>query len=153
MLLSTMLIGCVVAGSQANLLAHDLSIDVVLDQREEEIQIESEVEEHSDAIIVDTSSNEKVYPSLEEEMEMYLQLRSEAPLAYFFPNPSNGIVWIEHNLGSDTSVQIKDNTGTLVFEAKKMKAKKLDLSEFEAGRYSIELIKGKNRVIRGLKVI
>lgn len=152
-MLCAMLLVSVVASGQANLLAYELSVAVVLEQPEVEIQIESGVEEVSNAIIVDKSSKEKVYPSLDEEMDMYLQLRSESPLAYFFPNPSNGIVWIEHNLGSDASVQIKDAAGITVFEAKKMKAKKLDLSEFEAGRYSIELVKGENRVIRGLKVI
>ncbi len=116
-------------------------------------QIKPVIEEFSDEIIIDSSSSESSYPSMEEEMEMYLQLRSDLPLVFFFPNPSKGIIWIEHNLGSDASVQIKDSSGVLIFEVKEMKAKKLDFSEFDVGRYSIELVNGDNRLIRSITVI
>ncbi|NND95239.1 MAG: T9SS type A sorting domain-containing protein [Flavobacteriales bacterium] len=86
-------------------------------------------------------------------MEMYMQLSSDSAFVFFFPNPSKGIVRIEHILDSDASLLIKDSSGALIFEAKKMNAKKWDFSEFDAGEESIELSKGQNRLIRGLEVI
>lgn len=104
------------------------------------------------AIIVDTSSKKKSFPSMEEEMSMYVELKSKEPKAYFFPNPSDGIVWIEHNLGKETDLLISDMSGEVIFTAENLNATKLDLSTFKSGDYSISLTNGAQEVSRRLYV-
>lgn len=115
-------------------------------------QTESEAGSSDDTIIVDSDSSVKSYPTMEEEMDMYVELRSEPARAFFFPNPSTGVVWIEHNLGSGVTVEILESAGRVVFEAKEMSSIKLDLTDFPRGRYSIQLTAGDTRLVRELEV-
>jgi hypothetical protein len=49
--------------------------------------------------------------------------------SHFFPNPSNGLVRLDHNLASDASLEIRDINGNLVYSAiLKSNANSMDLN-------------------------
>ena len=106
-----------------------------------------------DMVLVDLHSQAKVYPTMEEEMAMYVSLRSSTPRAFFFPNPSGGIVWVEHNFGKGTEVRIKSVEGNILFKAKDLQAKKLDLKAFAPGDYIIEVVNGDKSCSKRLRVL
>lgn len=105
-----------------------------------------------DNVIVDSNSDYQSYPSMEEEMKMYMELMSDEPRAFFFPNPSKGIVWLEHNLGKICKVTISDKNGSILLTALNYESQKLDLSSFMKGEYLIEVSNGDKRVTRSLTV-
>jgi hypothetical protein len=108
--------------------------------------------ETAGVIIVDLNSNVQSYPSMEEEMDMYMELSNDQPKAFFFPNPSSGIVWLEHNLGKECKVIIRDSDGVSLYEAINHRTQKLDLNSFKTGEYLIELTNGFSTVTRSLSV-
>jgi len=112
---------------------------------------QTEVAENS-AIVVDRNIKSKSFPSMEEEMAMYMALRAKEPKAFFFPNPSKGVIWIEHNLGKETNLSILDSKGKVVFTAEKLKAQKIDLSTFKSGSYILVLNNRKDEVSKDLVV-
>jgi hypothetical protein len=144
-IISSMLLGCLSAKGQDGFLNEKAGNFLA--------QIQSQSSEIADVIIIDTGCSVNSYPSMEEEMEMYIDLRSELPLAFFFPNPSNGIIWIEHNLGSDTTIIIRDVTGQVMLEAQYLNAKKLDLTDFNKGSYFIQLLSKEKQITQTLEVI
>ncbi len=144
-IISSVLLGFISAPGQGAFLSKEGVVLIM--------QMQSESSGSADAIIVNTNSSVNSYPSMEEEMEMYIELHSELPLAFFFPNPSNGIVWIEHNFGADATVVIKDVSGRVVFEAKSLNAKKLDLTEFAKGNYYIQVISNERQITKSLEII
>ncbi|NNC84308.1 MAG: T9SS type A sorting domain-containing protein [Flavobacteriales bacterium] len=103
-------------------------------------------------LLVDRSGTESTYPSMEEEMAIYMELKSKEAKAFFFPNPSKGIIWIEHNLGRDTDLSIADLEGRIIFRADNLQAKKLDLRSFDSGRYILELSNGQKTVSKVLVI-
>ena len=112
---------------------------------------QSDVVEQSD-LVVDFKVKAGSYPTMEEEMSIYMKLKEDKPLAFFFPNPSNGILWIEHNLGSNITLIIKDKSGKPIFTARDLKANKLDMKGFKAGDYVLVLSGNKGEVTRKITV-
>lgn len=92
-----------------------------------------------ETLIVDHTTSRKSYPSMDEEVSMYMELKGPGPKAFFFPNPSTGVVWIEHNLGSGTDLSISDDSGYTVFKAYDMEIRKVDLTRFISGNYEMTL--------------
>lgn len=142
--LCALLFGPISASAQSDLLASNDEIELVEEQ-------------HSAAnaennIIVDPDSETNAYPSMEDEMRMYIQLKKDVPQMYCFPNPSNGVVWLEHNLGDEVTLTIIDNTGKLQHEAENQKAKKVDLSDYEPGSYQLVLSNGEKALERQIVV-
>ena len=109
----------------------------------------SKVEE---ALIIDKEASGSSYPSMEEEMKIYMELKTKTPKAFFFPNPSKGVVWIEHNLGRETNLFIEDLDGNVVFQAQRLQVKKLDLTTFKSGKYLLRLTSGSKEVSKQLIV-
>lgn len=109
-------------------------------------------QEKAEVILVDAGLKTSSYPSMEEEMAMYMELMKDMPVAFFFPNPTKGIIWLEHNLGTDCEVFIKDLGGNILYTAKNLQAKKIDMTRFSAGRYLLELKAGTKLVTKQLEV-
>jgi len=103
-------------------------------------------------IVIDFKSKSASYPSMEEEMSIYLKLKNEKPQAFFFPNPSNGILWIEHNLGPSVALIITDVSGKAIFTAKSLNANKLDMKGFKGGNYFLILKSDKGEVKKAITV-
>jgi hypothetical protein len=103
-------------------------------------------------LIIDVNQKNGAYPSLEEEMSIYMALKDARPQAFFFPSPSNGIVWIEHNLGDEVLLTVTDMDGERLYTANDMNVKKLDMRHFRAGRYLLSLEGQKGLVKRYISV-
>ena len=103
-------------------------------------------------LVIDVNHKIGAYPTLEEEMSIYLALREETPRAFFFPSPSNGIVWIEHNLGSQVTLSVLDTQGQRLYTAQDMQVKKLDMGHFKPGRYLLSLEGTRGTVKRQISV-
>mgnify|MGYP002628197873 FL=1 len=121
-------------------------------QNEERIAYSQSNTEYSADLVIDFKVKSGSYLTMDEEMNIYLRLKEDKPQAFFFPNPSNGILWIEHNLGSNVTLYIKDRYGKPVFTAHDLKANKLDLKGFKSGSYLLILKGEKGEVTRSISV-
>ena len=121
-------------------------------QSEERIAYAQSNTEFSTDLVIDFKVKSGSYPSMEEEMNIYMRLKEDKPQAFFFPNPSNGILWIEHNLGANVTLYIKDRNGKPVFTAHDLKANKLDMKGFKSGSYLLVLKGVKGEVSRSITV-